>query len=95
MRQYELVLMIDPEADQERVDAVIERVRKIANDHGGEIVSENNWGKRKLAYKIGSHTEANYHLTNIRMENDGTKVLENNLKLADDVIRHLLVRTED
>ena len=95
MRQYELVLMINPEADQERVDAVVERVRKITVDHGGDIISESNWGRRKLAYKIGSYTEANYHQANIQMENDGTHALESNLKLADDVIRHLLVRAED
>lgn len=95
MRQYELVLMINPDADQERIDVVVERIRKVTGEYGGEIVSENNWGKRKLAYKIGSYTEANYHLANIQMENGGSQALESNLKLAEDVIRHLLVRTED
>ena len=95
MRQYELVLMVHPEADEERLGAVVDRVRRVAADHGGEIVNENNWGKRKLAYKIGRFTEANYHLAKVQMEGDGTKALENSLKLADDVIRHLLIRQDD
>ncbi len=45
MRQYELVMLINPEADQERLETVVDRVRRIASDHGGEIVSENNWGQ--------------------------------------------------
>ena len=95
MRQYELVMLINPEADQERLEAVVDRVRRIASDHGGEIVSENNWGKRKLAYKIGQYSEANYHLANLHMEGEGTKALDNALKLTDDVLRHLLIRQDD
>ncbi len=88
-------MLINPEADADRLSAVVERVRRIAADHDGEIVSENNWGKRKLAYKIGSFTEANYHLANLQMEGGGAKALDSALKLTDDVLRHLLVRQDD
>ena len=94
MREYELVMLLHPDADEERVDGVMERVRTIAADHGGEVVSEDPWGKRKLAYKIGDHTEATYHLANLRMEGDGTKELDRTLKLTDDVLRHLLIRQD-
>ena len=83
-----------PDADEERVEGVMEGVRTIAADHGGEVVSEDPWGKRKLAYKIGDHTEATYHLANLRMEGDGTGVLDRSLKLNDDVLRHLLIRQD-
>ena len=95
MRQYELVLLVHPDADEERLEAVVERVRRVASDHGGSVVNEDNWGKRKLAYKIGRFTEANYHLANIEMEGSGTTVLDNSLKLTDDVIRHLLIRKDE
>lgn len=95
MRQYELVLLVHPEADEERLEAVVERVRRVASDHGGGVVSEDNWGRRKLAYKIGRFTEANYHLANVEMEGSGTTVLDNSLKLTDDVIRHLLIRKDE
>ena len=95
MRQYELMLLVHPDADEERLGAVVERVRRVASDHGGGVVSEDNWGRRKLAYKIGRFTEANYHMANIEMEGTGTTVLDNSLKLADDVIRHLLIRKDE
>ena len=63
-------------------------------DSGGSVSSEDNWGKRKLAYKIGTHTEATYHQAHLSMDADGTKELDNILKLNEDVIRHLLVRQE-
>ena len=94
MRQYELVMLINPEADEARFTAVVDRVRRIASDHGGDVVGENNWGRRKLAYKIGAHTEANYHLADLEMDGAGTKPLDNALKLTDDVLRHLLIRKD-
>ncbi len=95
VREYELVMLINPEADAERLGAVVERVRRIASEHGGEIVSESSWGKRKLAYKIGPFAEANYHLADLQMEGAGTKALDTALKLSDDVLRHLLIRKDD
>ncbi len=95
MRQYELVLMLSPEVDEERVNGVMERVRRIVGDHQGEIKSEDSWGRRKLAYKIGRYTEANYHFAHLQMEGDGTVPLETALKLSDDVVRHLLVREDE
>ncbi|MEE8518474.1 MAG: 30S ribosomal protein S6 [Dehalococcoidia bacterium] len=94
MRNYELVLILDPEADEERLGSVMDRVRRVVGDHNGEVVSEDNWGRRKLAYKIRGFTEGNYHLAHLNMDGEGTAVLENNLKLAEDVIRHLLVRED-
>ena len=94
MREYELVMLLHPDADEERLGSVMERVKTIATEHGGEVVSEDPWGKRKLAYKIDDHTEATYHLANIRMEGEGTKELDRALKLTDDVLRHLLIRQD-
>lgn len=95
MRQYELVMLIHPDAGEERLGAVVDRVRRVAADHGGGIVNEDSWGKRKLAYKIGRFTEANYHLANLEMEGGGAAALDGALKLTDDVIRHLLIRQDD
>ena len=95
MRQYELVLMLNPEVNEERVSGVMDRVRRVVGDNQGEIKDEESWGRRKLAYKIGRYTEVNYHLAHLQMEGEGTQPLETTLKLADDVIRHLLVREDE
>ena len=95
MRNYELMLVMDPEIDEEGVGAVMDRVRRAIGEGGGEIVSEKSWGRQKLAFKIGRFSEANYHLAQLHIEPTATKVLENSLNLAEDVVRHMLVRQED
>ena len=94
MRDYELVLMLDPEVDEARVETVMGRVRSLVADHQGEVIDEDSWGMRRLAYKIGNHTQANYHLAHLQMEAEGSKELEGALKLTDDVMRHLLIKQD-
>jgi ribosomal protein S6 len=70
------------------------RVRSLVADHQGEVIDEDSWGMRRLAYKIGNHTQANYHLAHLQMEAEGSKALEGGLKLTDDVMRHLLIKQD-
>jgi small subunit ribosomal protein S6 len=93
LRNYELVLMLDAEIDEERVGVVMDRVRSLIGE-GGEIVDEDTWGRKRLAYKIGERSEANYHLAHVTMEGEASKTLEAGLKLTTEVIRHLLVRQD-
>ncbi len=84
--------MLEAEVDEERVGAVMDRVRRLIGT--GEVVDEDSWGRRKLAYKIGNRSEANYHLAHLSMEAPESKDLEAGLKLTDDVMRHLLIRQD-
>ena len=86
--------MRDLEIDEDRMTAVMDRIRRVVGEHEGEIVDEDDWGRRKLAYKIGVKTEAHYHLSHLTLGTDGPSALENSLKLTEDVMRHLLVRQE-
>ena len=86
--------MLKPEVDGDGLTAVLDRVRRVVGEHSGEIVDEDDWGKRKLAYKIGTNSEAKYYLAHLSMEGEGTAALENSLKLTEDVIRHLLIRQD-
>lgn len=94
-RQYELVLLVTPEADAARQAEVFEGVRKFVVEHGGSVTSEDDWGKRKLAYKIGRHGEAVYRAMQMDMEAPAAKALEANLVLNEAVIRSLLSRKEE
>ena len=84
--------MLDPEVDEERVGAVMDRVRGLIGE--GDVVDEESWGRKKLAYKIGTRTDANYHHAHLTMEGETSKELEGGLKLMEDVLRHLLVRED-
>ena len=95
MREYELVLILDPELEDEQASAAVDRMKQYVNSRGGEVTDVNPWGKRKLSYPIGSRTEGNYIITHFQIEPTQTAELEATLRLSEEVLRHLLVKTED
>ena len=95
MREYELMLVLHADVDEERLSAVMDRVRRAITPRGGDVTSEESWGRRKLAFKMNRMSEANYHIVQLSMEPTAASELENALNLADDVMRHMLVRQEE
>ncbi len=95
MRGYELVLIIDPEIAEEDVPAAIDKVSQFISGRGGEVGNVNRWGRRKLAYPIQRHMEGNYVVTEFRLDPNQVAGLEASLGLAEEVIRHLVVRTDE
>ena len=91
MRQYELMLILDPDIDDESIEKVRARIKEVVSETGGEIGDEDHWGKRKLAYKIGKFTERNYLVAQLTMEPVTAKGLERTLNFSEEVMRHLLV----
>lgn len=95
MRDYELIVIVKPEILDENLPAVVERVTKFITEKGGTIAETNQWGRRKLAYPIKGAMEGNYVLVRFKGEPGLVSALEANLKLAEDILRHLLVRVEE
>ena len=95
MRGYELVLIIDPEIPEEDVPSAIDKVSQFITGRGGEVGNVNRWGRRKLAYPIQRHMEGNYVVTEFRLDPNQVAGLEASLGLAEEVIRHLVVRTDE
>ena len=60
MNQYEVLYLITPELDEEANRAVMDKFAGIITGNGGEIVKQDEWGKRKLAYAIDYKTEHGY-----------------------------------
>jgi len=95
LRDYELVLIISPEIPEEDVPSTIDKVSQFITGRGGEIAGVNRWGRRKLAYPIRRHLEGNYVVTQFRLDPGQVADLEASLGLAEEVIRHLVVRTDE
>ncbi len=92
MTDYELVTIISPEVDGERLPEIIEQVGKFITDEGGMVESTEQWGIRKLAYPIKKFMEANYVLTRFKLEPDLTKKLGAELRASEEILRHLIVK---
>lgn len=95
MRDYELVLVISPEIAEEDVPSTIDKVSQFITGRGGAVAGVNRWGRRKLAYPIHRHMEGNYVVTQFQLDPEQIAGLEASLGLAEEVIRHLVVRTDE
>lgn len=95
MRRYEVVFVLAPTLSEDEVEQQIESFTKTARDKGAEIVSVDKWGKRRLAFRVGKHTDGFYVVVTLH-EPSGTAVteLERRFKVTDAVIRFLSVRTD-
>ncbi len=95
MRDYELVMIVSPEVEDDDVSATVERVQQFIAEQGGQVKEVTPWGRRRLAYAIDRHQEGSYVVAQLSLDPQRLQALEENLKLADDVIRHLVVKLEE
>jgi len=95
LQDYELVLIISPEAGDEVIEATVNTVSKFVTESGGAVSNIERWGKRKLAYPIKHFTEGNYVLTQFKLKPALGKELEANLRISEMILRHLLIKLGD
>ena len=95
MRNYEGVFIINPDLTGEAAKGVVAQVQELVSKNGGRIDGIQEWGKRRLAYKIQKKQEGNYVLLNFQLDSNQTKKMEQALRLNDNVIRYLLVNKDE
>ena len=93
MNNYELLFILDPVVEESKRQAMIETVKEIIAE-GGEVGEVEVWGTRKLAYPIRKKSEGFYVLVNFSAEPDLPKELDRRLKIADSVMRHLIINKD-
>ena len=95
MRNYELTVIIDPEIAEEDVPQAMDKLNALIAKNGGDITETNHWGRRKLSYPIGRHGEGNYVMMKVDFEPERTSELETSLNIAEEYLRHLLLRVDE
>jgi small subunit ribosomal protein S6 len=90
-RAYDLMLLLDPNAPDERRDAAISEVESMIGS-GGELVDTYDWGQRRLAYEIDHRPEAEYRLYQFRGDAALLERLSTRLRILDDVLRFRIIR---
>ncbi|HYU57708.1 MAG TPA: 30S ribosomal protein S6 [Actinomycetota bacterium] len=92
MREYEVMFILDPEADESVVSGVADRITGVVSAAGGSISNIDRWGKRRLAYPLDKRTEGYYVVVDFTAGPDSVAELERVLRLADEVVRFKVVR---
>jgi ribosomal protein S6 len=91
--EYELVLMLDPEAPDERRDQIATDARGRI-ESGGSLKTEKAWGLRKMAYEIQRRNEADYRFFRFETESPLLDELNHNLKITDGVLRFRIFKVD-
>jgi len=93
-RQYEVVFIVDPTADEE-VSRLTEGFSQIITDQGGTVTRAETMGKRQLAYEIDHHKDGTFVL--LEIEGSGREIaeLERRMRVNDRILRYLTVRVDE
>ncbi|MVZ60936.1 30S ribosomal protein S6 [Sphingobacterium humi] len=91
MQQYESVIILTPLLSEDAAKEAIAKFKNILTEGGAEIVAEDNWGLKKLAYPIQKKTTGFYHLTEFKAPGELIKKLEVEYKRDERVMRFLTI----
>jgi small subunit ribosomal protein S6 len=92
VRRYELMLVLKPDAPDERAAAVIDRTTRYVVASGGQIVKVAPWGRRRLAYPIDRYRDGSYHIVVFEAPAETIAEMERSLHITEDVLRYLVTR---
>jgi small subunit ribosomal protein S6 len=95
LRDYELVVILNPEIGDDMISESLERLNQGVTGRGGEVVEVNHWGRRRLAYPISRHFEGNYVISQIKLDPAEVPAFEGTLRISEEVIRHLIVKADE
>lgn len=93
--EYEIVYVAKPTLGEDAVAALNDRFASVITGQNGEVTATELWGKRTLAYPIEKFFEGIYILSRVAMPPKGTIEVDRMLRLNEDVLRHLIVRTDE
>lgn len=94
MKAYELTVLIHPDLEN-NLETPLATIRDIVTNAGGTIKKEDNWGKKKLMYSITGQNFAVYVAMDVELPADAPLKISNVLNISDEVIRYLLVKTDE
>ncbi len=94
MNKYELVVVLNGSLEDDERSAVMERLSKYVTRFGGNVVSVDDWGKKKLAYEIQKMSEGFYSIINFEAPATAPAEIERRVRIMEQVIRFLIVKQE-
>ncbi|MBN2612733.1 MAG: 30S ribosomal protein S6 [Bacteroidales bacterium] len=94
MNQYETVFITTPVLSEAQMKEAVEKFKKVITANGGEIINEENWGLRKLAYPIQKKSTGFYYLIEFKAPSKLIQTLEIEYRRDERIIRFLTVKLD-
>jgi small subunit ribosomal protein S6 len=94
MRKYECMYILDPGLAEEQQEPIIDRFKNLIGENGGDVEAVDKWERRRLAYEVKGRREGVYVVMNFSGEPSTEAELGRVMGISDDILRHLIVRTD-
>ncbi len=95
MRPYELMYLVQPTADEERLTAVSDRLQQSIGSLGGKVDKVSPPIRRRLAYEIGKYRDGQYAVLEYSLPPEQSREFERTIKLTEDILRHIVLRRDE
>jgi len=92
---YELMYLIQPAADEERINAINERLQGAVTTLGGSVEKVVPPVRRRLAYELGRHREGQYGVLEFQLPAEQARELDRTIRLTEDLLRYIVVRRDE
>jgi small subunit ribosomal protein S6 len=94
MNRYELALILRPGLEEDGQQAIIDRLTETLAAEGGQVTNVESWGRRQLAYPINKVSEGYYYFIQGQFATSVLPEVDRSIRLSEDVLRHMIVRTD-
>lgn len=95
MRRYELMLLLRPDLEDDKLQSAVEKVTRAVVNAGGALTKVSPWGKRRLAYEIQHFREASYFLIHFDIAPAAVREIERGLLISEEILRHMVILLEE
>jgi small subunit ribosomal protein S6 len=95
MRLYETIYIARPDLSEEQVEAVAAAIKGVVTGNGGDLVKEEDWGVKTLAYEVDHQSKGHYLLLQFRGGNDLLNELERNYRYNESIIKFMTIRVDE
>jgi small subunit ribosomal protein S6 len=95
MRRYELMLLLRPDLEDDKLQSAVEKVTRAIVNGGGSLSKVSPWGKRRLAYDIQNFREASYFLIQFDIDPSAVREIERGMLISEEILRHLVTLLEE
>ena len=95
LRDYEMTFVVSTTLDEDATAATLERVNQLVLNGQGTVTEVQAWGRRRLAYPIEHQRDGFYVTTRFSMPTESVSALNNDLRLNESILRHLIVRQDE
>ena len=93
MKNYEITVVFHPDLEM-NLDPALDKVKKIIESNGGQIIKEENEGKKRLGYPVNGQEFGIYDFFTVAFPTDAPGKVDGILNITDEVIRHMIVKED-